>query len=184
MVGIVGSAGGIDALFELLGGLPPQFPVPVVIAQHLARGHSNLAALLGWRTGLEVKWLEEGHRPAPGVIYIIRPGQAAAISSSGFRTSYLSPARSSWLASADLLLNSIAAQYRSGAVGIILSGMLPAGVEGIRSIRAGGGTIMAQSRRSSAYEDMPTAATDFGKADIVMAPCRLAKALVALHSCQ
>ena len=55
--------------------------------------------------------------------------------------------------------------------------MLPAGVEGIRTVRAGGGITMAQNRRSAFAFDMPSAAIDLGRAEIVVPPRRMAEML-------
>jgi two-component system, chemotaxis family, protein-glutamate methylesterase/glutaminase len=74
----------------------------------------------------------------------------------------------------------MAAIYGSRTVGVVLSGMLSAGVRGLRAVRACGGFAMAQVRGSSGCFDMPSAAIDFGKAEIVLPPERLALALTII----
>ena len=64
--------------------------------------------------------------------------------------------------------------------GIVLSGMLPAGVGGLRAIKARGGFTMAQDRVSSGSFEMPAAAIDLGKAEIVLPPERLALVLTII----
>ncbi len=92
------------------------------------------------------------------------------------------PARasSSWLASGDHLINSVAALYRARSIRIVLSGAMPAGIEGLRAVKACGGFAMAQDRTSSHWFDMPSAAIDYGKAEIVMPPERLASVLTII----
>jgi chemotaxis response regulator CheB len=89
----------------------------------------------------------------------------------------LPAASASWLGTCDQLINSVAAVYGPRSIAIVLSGMMAAGICGLRTIRAHGGITMAQNDASSAYFDMPCAAIDFGKADIVLPPSRLAGAL-------
>jgi chemotaxis response regulator CheB len=100
-----------------------------------------------------------------------------AVTAAGFELSALAPGSSSWLGCGDHLMKSLVAIYGPRAVGIVLSGMLPAGVDGMRAIKACGGFTMAQDRISSDYFDMPAAAIDFGKAELVMSPPRMASAL-------
>jgi len=89
----------------------------------------------------------------------------------------LPPTSAIWLGTGDRLINSVAAVYGARSIAIVLSGMMSAGICGLRAVRAQGGITMAQNDASSAYFDMPCAAIDFGKADIILPPSRLAGAL-------
>ncbi len=180
-VGIIASAGGIPALLDLLPALPPSIPFPIIIAQHLpAALPSNLPAILAYRVALPVKWAEAGERPRAGTVYLSPPGCEVAVRQDGFAITPLPPFSSGWLACPDILLRSLAERYGAGAVGIVLSGMLAAGIAGLRAIRDRGGVIMAQTVGSASFFDMPVGAIDLGKAELVLSPTRMAEALVVL----
>jgi chemotaxis response regulator CheB len=176
-VGIVASAGGIPALIELLGLLPRDFALPVIVAQHLPRGRSILPTILSWRSALHFSWAVTGEQPSPGCAYFVPPGISLRVSAAGFLLSPLDAPASSWLACGDHLITSLAALYGARTAAIVLSGMLPAGIEGLRAVKACGGITMAQKETSASYFDMPRAAIDFGKADFVTSPARMAAAL-------
>lgn len=180
-VAIVGSAGGIPALLELLAVLPATFPFPIVISQHLSRAApSVLPAILAYRTRLPVKWAEQEERLRGGIAYIVPPGSQLSIRAGGFAISALSPFARSWLVCPDVLLRSLAEGYGAGAVGIVLSGTIAVGIDGLRAIRRGGGIAIAQSERSASFSDMPVGAIDLGKAELVLSPARIAEALIVL----
>jgi two-component system chemotaxis response regulator CheB len=176
-VAIVASAGGIPALISLLRALPDTFPLPVLVAQHLAPVRSELDKILSWHCLLNVSWALEAGRPRAGHVYLVPPGMRLAVTAAGFELSALAPGCLSWLASGDHLIHSVAALYGRRSIAIALSGAMPAGVNGLRAVKARGGFAMAQDRVSSSWFEMPSAAIDLAKADIVMPPERLADAL-------
>jgi chemotaxis response regulator CheB len=176
-VAIIASAGGIPALIELFAKLPRGFGLPLFVTQHIRRGPSLLADIFARHCLLAVSWAAEGEQPTGGHVYLAPPGTGLTIGASGFVLSALPAASTSWLGTCDELMDSVAAVYGPRSIAIVLSGMMPAGIHGLRAVRAHGGITMAQNDASSAYFDMPRAAIDFGKADIVLPPSRLAGAL-------
>lgn len=176
-VAIVASAGGIPALISLLSSLPDKFPLPIFVAQHLGRGPSGLDGLLRWHCALSVGWAVDGARPRAGHVYLVPPGMRLRISAAGFHLSALAAPSASWLSSGDHLINSVAALYGERSIAIVLSGAMPAGVKGLRAVKACGGFALAQDRISSGSFEMPSAAIDFAKAEIVMPPERMASVL-------
>jgi two-component system, chemotaxis family, protein-glutamate methylesterase/glutaminase len=176
-VAIVASAGGIPALISLLSALPDKFPLPIFVAQHLGRGASGLDRVLGWHCALSVGWAVDGARPREGHVYLVPPGMRLRISAAGFHLSALAAPSASWLSSGDHLINSVAALYGPRSIAIVLSGAMPAGVKGLRAVKACGGFALAQDRISSGAFEMPSAAIDFAKAEIVMPPARMASVL-------
>jgi two-component system chemotaxis response regulator CheB len=110
-------------------------------------------------------------------VYLVPPGMRLRIAAAGFDVSQLAPASSSWLASSDHLIESVAALYGPRSIGIALSGAMAAGVSGLLAIKARGGFASAQDRTSSRFFEMPSAAIDFAKAEIVMPPQRIANVL-------
>lgn len=180
-VGIVASAGGIAALATLLAPLPAEFPFPIIIVQHLSRhAPSLLPGLLARTSRLATKWAEPGEVPQAGTVYIAPAGHELDLWPEGFALASLPPCATSWLSCPDTMLTSLARCYGSRAVGIVLSGMLAAGIDGMRAIRAAGGLTMAQSKASAMHFAMPLGAIDLGKAEIVTSPRRIGEALLVL----
>jgi chemotaxis response regulator CheB len=177
-VGIVASAGGIPAIIELLGELNATFPLPIYVAQHLPRwACSNLDQVLSRRCPLPVRWATS-HRSGnnPGVT-LAAPGTGIRLTATGIEIDSLASPSTSWLPSGDRMIESILPIFGPRTIAIVLSGMLPAGVNGIRAVRAAGGITMAQDRASASDFEMPCAAIDFGKAEIVAPPWRMAEML-------
>ncbi len=74
IVVMVASAGGLKALSEILSNLPPDFPAPIAVVQHLDPHYpSMLALILNKRTPLVVKQAEAGEKLKPGTVYIAPP---------------------------------------------------------------------------------------------------------------
>ncbi len=183
LVAIGGSAGAIQALIGILSALPADFALPILIVQHISAKRASacaLPAVLGWRSALTVKWAEHGERAEPGTAYVappdrhllIRPGQRIALSSA---------ARMGWWRPAiDALFLSAAETCGAETAAVVLSGALWDGAKGTAAIARQGGITIAQDERSCSHFDMPAASIDFGRADIVMAPDRIAEALLTL----
>ncbi len=176
-IGIVASAGGIPALIELLGELKGTFPLPILVAQHLPRSFSNLDLILSSRCRLPVRWANAGYFEDIGGVTLAAPGTGIRITATGIEIDFLESAPTSWLPSGDRMIQSLLSIFGKRTIAIVLSGMLPAGVNGIRSVRAAGGITMAQDRISASDFEMPCAAIDYGKAEIVAPPWRMAQML-------
>ncbi|HEU5016355.1 MAG TPA: chemotaxis protein CheB [Pseudolabrys sp.] len=175
-VAIVASAGGIPALIELFRGLEPTFPLPIFVAQHLPRIPSSLDRILSWHSMLPVRWAEPATQSNLAGVYLARPGTGIRLTTSGIDIDVLPAPATAWLSSGDRMIESVFARFGQHTAAIVLSGMMPAGVEGIRAVRHGGGITIAQDR-SSSHLEMPAAAIDFGKAEIVCPPLRMARVL-------
>jgi len=171
---IVGSTGGVPALIELFGLLPCGLPFPVIVVQHLARTGSNLDSFLSTRSGQDIRWASEGKRPERGQIYLVPPGMALQINRQGFSLTPLGTGAATWLGAVDQTLKSVAAHCGRRTVAIVLSGSMAAGIEGFRQVNIVGGITMAQSQSTSEMFEMPSAAIDFGKAEIVASPKMMA----------
>jgi len=177
----VASAGGISALIELLGDLDRPFALPVFIAQHLSRSApSILPSILTWHSGCTAKWAEQDENPKPGVVYVLPPKTGMEVRNGNLNIRQLGDDARNWLEVPDQLLRSLSNCYGSTAVGVVLSGMLATGLQGLRAIRSRGGITMAQNEKSSGFFEMPQAAIDLGRAEIVLSPRRLAQALNVL----
>ena len=178
-IGIVASAGGIPALIELLSRLNGTFPIPIFVAQHLPRTFSNLDVILSRHCPLRVRWADADRLDDLTGVTLAAPGTGIRMTASGIEIDRLASPSTSWLLSSDLMIQSLLSVFGHRTVGIVLSGMLPAAIAGIKAITAAGGITMAQDR-AAAYFEMPSAAIDFGKAEIVAPPSRMAEMLTLI----
>jgi two-component system chemotaxis response regulator CheB len=178
MVVIVGSLGGLPVLSALVAGLPPVFPVPVLVMQHgfTAADSGRLAWLLGKHTAMPVRAARPGMSAfTPGVTVI--SGRSATVVDPAGRLCLderPGPAGDALLASA------AAAAPRGAVIGVVLSGMLRDGTEGIRAVKRHGGRVLAQDPATARAAGMPSNALATGCVDFVLPPERIAAALIAL----
>ncbi len=181
LVAFGGSAGAIPVLIDILARLPATLAVPIVVVQHLnAEWRSKLPAVLGFRTDLRCKWAERDECPQPGSVYIAPPGRNVVITPTGLlRLVDGTKPRMGW-PSVDMFMSSMAEALGPQAIGIILSGMLYDGAEGIAAVRRAGGATMVQHPATAVARSMPEAAIDFGRADLSRSPAQIAEAIEIL----
>ena len=175
---IGGSAGGIPALAAVLAALPADFPIPILVVQHLsAKLPSKLPVALGWRTGLRVKWAEDGEPARPGTVHVAPPDQHLLVAP-GPRLALSSAERVGWWRPAvDALFRSAAEACGERVAAVVLSGAMWDGALGMIAVAKGGGITIAQDEATSAHFDMPAAALDLGRVDLVMSPRKIAETL-------
>ena len=178
VVVIGSSAGGIVALKRLVAELPGDFPVPILVCQHVSREQpSQLSKILAYGSRLCVHPAREGVRPEPGTVHVapsnrhllVRPGGTLGLSDDD-RVNHCRPA-------ADVLFRSVAEHHGARALALVLTGYGRDGALGSRAIQARGGLAIAQDEASAEVFDMPCAARDIGGADLVLPLGRIAAAL-------
>jgi two-component system chemotaxis response regulator CheB len=180
-VAIATSTGGPAALQAIFSRLPGDFPVPILVVQHIAKGFvGGLASWLGSASKLRVK-VAEGDEPIiPGNIYLAPDDRHLGMTSRGrIAVSPDSPV-SGFRPSGTFLFESAARALGARALAVILTGMGRDGVEGLRLVKASGGRVLAQDEASSVVFGMPAAAIEAGLADEVIALEDLAGRLLAL----
>jgi two-component system, chemotaxis family, protein-glutamate methylesterase/glutaminase len=181
VVVIGASAGGVSALIDVLEKLPSSFCLPILVVQHLASGKvSQLPAVLGWKTGLKVKWAEDGETTEGGTVYVAPPDVHLLLGPDGRLVLSSADRVDFWRPAIDALFESAADTYGAGVAAVILSGMMWDGAKGIAAVAKGGGVTIVQDEASSRHFEMPTAALDLGHADLMMSPARIAQALGVL----
>ena len=181
IVAIAASAGGLNALTTVMRALPDDFPVPVVIVQHLdPRRRSRIAEIMNRRTRLPVKEAEAGETLVPGSVYIAPPGRHLLVN--GDRTFSLTETELVHFVrpSADLLFESVAASYKDRAIAVVLSGSGSDGAMGVQAIKKMGGTVFAQNKETAEFFGMPGAAAQTGCVDFALPLEEIAPALVTL----
>ncbi|MEU8790244.1 chemotaxis protein CheB [Streptomyces sp. NPDC048643] len=169
VVAVASSAGGIYALIELLGGLGADFPVPVLVVQHLDRRHRTVIAdVLSRRTELAVKLAEAGERIEAGTVYIAPPDRHLLTGPGGVLSLSDSELVHFVRPSADLLFESIAGAYGDRAIVCVLTGSGGDGATGVDAVKSRGGTVIAQDPASAQFRGMPEAAVATGAVDFVL----------------
>jgi two-component system chemotaxis response regulator CheB len=181
VIAIAASTGGPQVLQRVLGELPAELPVPIVVAQHISQAFSD--SLVSWIQGsskLKVRVAKDGDLLTPGTVLIAPPDAHLTIPSRGRVAVKPGPSKDGQVPSGTLLLESAATAYGRRAVGVILTGIGTDGVDGIAAIRAQGGVTIAQSQDSAIVFGMPGAAISRGVVDHVVHTDELARVLLRL----
>jgi two-component system chemotaxis response regulator CheB len=180
-VAIAASAGGLNALAHVLAALPADFPVPILVVQHLDPRHrSLLAQILARRTALSVGEAHDGEVVKPGQVYVAPPDRHLLVDADGTMSLTATELVHFVRPSADLLFESLAASYRERAVAVVLTGSGSDGAMGVRAVKRMGGTVIAQDEATSEFFGMPGAAFQTGATDFVLALDEIPVALIAL----
>jgi len=181
VVAIIASAGGLQALSQVIGALPAAFPAAVLVLQHVDPRHRSLLAdILRRRTALVTKPAQEGELLEAGVAYIAQPDRHLLLTPDGTISLTRSELVHFVRPSGDLLLESAAACFKDRAIACVLTGTGVDGSSGVVAIRKMGGTVIAQDEESSAFFGMPAAAIQTGSVDFVLPLHEIGPALVRL----
>jgi len=181
IVAVATSAGGLKALSEVLEALPTDFPVPLVVVQHLDPHHRSLMAdILGRRTSLVVKEAVEGDRLEAGTVFVAPPNRHLLVNPDWSLSLTQSELVHFVRPSADLLFESVAASYKERAIGVILTGSGSDGTMGVCAIKKMGGTVLVQDPETCEFPGMPQAAIATRCVDRVLPLDGVARALVEL----
>ena len=168
VVALGASAGGLNALSQVLKVLPKAFPSSIVVVQHVSPGHKSwIANLLGRSTQLTVKQAEHGEIMLPATVYIAPPDEHLLVGPGKVQLAHSQLVHFS-RPSIDLLFESVAGTYGSRSIGVILSGSGKDGAAGIRTIKDAGGVTIAQTPDKAEFRHMPEAAIETGCIDFVL----------------
>lgn len=181
VVALVASAGGLNALSQVLGGLPADFPATIVVVQHLDRHHRSLMAeILNRRTSLRVKQAEEGDHLELGTVYVAPPNSHLLVNADSTLSLTQSELVHFVRPSADLLFESVAASHRDRVIAVVLTGTGGDGNMGVRAVKQMGGTVIAQDEETAQFFGMPGAAIATGCVDFVLPLDEISPALITL----
>jgi two-component system chemotaxis response regulator CheB len=148
LIGIVAATGGPQALAEILGRLPREFPVPILVIQSIHPDYlTTLITRLGERCPFQVTGAEEGQAPEPGRVYVASGDPCLVVAQGRLRLQCTAPG--SRREPKNALFRSMARDQGPAALAAILSGMGADGAQGMREVRDAGGYTIVQDRATS-----------------------------------
>lgn len=185
VVALAASAGGLQALGEVLAGLPPDIGAAILIVQHLDPSRpSHLASILGRRSRLPVKQAAEHDMLVRGAAFVAPPDAHLMVNEEGELLLSHRPPIHHVRPSADQLFESMAESFGARAVAVVLTGMGLDGAAGTQAIKRRGGTVIVQDPATSAFFGMPGAAIAAGDVDQVLPLSAIPGVLIQLAGVQ
>ena len=184
LVAVGVSTGGPPALHILLKSLPANFPLPLVIVQHISAGFvDSLAKWLTDTTSFPCKVAEQNEHIKSGIAYLAADNHHLEITPSGKVSLTDADPIANLRPAAEALFLSIAKNFGPQAIGVELTGMGRDGANGLLCMRNAGAYTIAQDERSSAIFGMPREAIHLGAAREVLSIDHIGPRLIMLlHS--
>ncbi|MEZ4525544.1 MAG: chemotaxis protein CheB [Desulfobacterales bacterium] len=184
IIAIGASAGGPQAIAEILSALPARLPAAVLIVQHVNREFS--AGLAGWlarQTALPVSIAAEGQKPEKGRVYMAGTDEHLIVKPD-FTFSHVPGLKAMpYCPSIDIFFRSLALCYTGPAgcrdcLAVLLTGMGKDGAAGLLELRRRGCHTIAQDEKTSVIYGMPKAARDMGAAAEILPLHQIAPAIL------
>lgn len=176
-IGICSSAGGPSTLIAIFAALPPSFPIPVLLVQHISAGfEEGFANWISERTQQTARIAAPGDRLTPGIW--MGPRDQHLVLDTPHRLG-LVPRRDDDIhcPAGDPMLTSMADRLSNQAMGIVLTGMGDDGARGLLAVKKAGGQTMIQNETTAMVWGMPGSAKKLGASDYEMSPSELSDAL-------
>lgn len=169
VLAIAASTGGPAALHRIFSELSADYPLPILVVQHIALGFAKgMASWLSDVTPLRVKVAEEGEPLLPGTVYLAPDDRHLGVTEEHrVQLSNASPI-GGFRPSGTYLFRSVANTYGSSCAALILTGMGQDGLDGVREVRQAGGRVLAQDEASSIIFGMPGVVVAAGLADAIL----------------
>lgn len=181
MIVMGGSAGSLQAVFNILGSLPRHFSIPVLLILHRGpQGNSPLSDVLSFKTSLIVFEIEEKEIPKGGHLYVCPPDYHVLIENDfSFSLDYSEKVNHS-RPSLDVCFSSASEVYQENLTGVILSGASADGVLGMKKIQERGGTTIVQLPEDATVPYMPEQALKTIQPDHVLTALQIGQLLAGL----
>lgn len=172
VVAIGASAGGLEAMMELLTHLPSETGMAFIYVQHLSPDHkSMLTEILSKKTQMKVQEIDDMDKMQPDNLFIIPYNKGIEVTDGHIKL--IPRSESSTAISIDILFSSLAQAQKERVIGIILSGSGSDGTLGIKDIKHEGGLTFAQDDTAK-FTSMPHAAIAAGVIDYTLSPKEIA----------
>jgi two-component system chemotaxis response regulator CheB len=168
-VAVAASTGGPPAFARVLGALPADFPVPILLVQHM--GAAFMEGFADWLNGvvpLRVVLAQDGVRPVAGHVYVAPGDRHLTLGPSGLLATSDEPPVGGQRPSATVLFRSLARVAGPRGLGVLLTGMGEDGAAGLRDMRAAGAATIAEHESSAVVYGMPAAAVRLNAAGSVL----------------
>jgi two-component system chemotaxis response regulator CheB len=179
LIAIGCSLGGMHALQTILQGLPKEFCLPVIVAQHRhKRSNEGLPAFLRRSTHLDVVDADDKQHIKPGTIYLAPADYHLLVDRGGEINLSVDEAVRYSRPSIDVLFESAADAYAKSLIAVILTGANEDGTRGAARVKKRGGTVVAQDPKTAEAPVMPQSAIDAGVVDQILPLDQIASFLV------
>ncbi|HMH33293.1 MAG TPA: chemotaxis protein CheB [Puia sp.] len=178
IIAIGASAGGLEAMMELLKHLPADTGMAFIYVQHLSPDHkSMLTEILSKKTKMKVQEIDDMDKIKPDNVFVIPYNKGIEVTDGHIK---LTPrSESSAAISIDILFSSLAHAQKDRVIGIVLSGSASDGTIGIKAIKHEGGLTFAQDDTAK-FTSMPHSAIAAGVIDFILSPREIALELERL----
>jgi len=181
LVAVGASTGGPPVIQAILSDLSKDFPVPILIVQHMATGFiAGFAEWLDRQSNLSIHIATHGEQTLPGHVYIAPDGFQMKADWGGKILLSKDEPENGHRPSVSYLFRSVANVYGENAVGVLLTGMGKDGAEELKLMKNGGAVTIVQDRESCVIYGMPREAAHLGAETYVLAPEKIAGALTSL----
>jgi len=182
VIAIGASAGGPKVLRAIFSDLPEDFPIPIVVVQHMVEGFiEEFAQTLDEVIRLKVRLAQDGDLLESGTIYVAPDGAHTTLHWDQIVLEDTGP-HCGHCPSIDRLFESVAETYGFRGVGVLLTGMGRDGAQGLKKIQEAGGFTIAQDETTSAVFGMPRAAIELGATCEVLPASAIATRLISLST--
>lgn len=171
VVAIGASAGGLEAITQLLQNVSPTTGMAFIYVQHLSPDHkSMLSSILSKKTQMQVQDIDDMEKMIPNNVYVIPYNKGIEVTNGHIK---LIPRSSRGSAiSIDILFSSLAETHKENVIGVVLSGSAYDGTIGLRDIKLAGGVTFAQDD-SARFGSMPNSAIAEGIVDHILSPAAI-----------
>ncbi len=178
VVGIGASAGGLESLEKLFQNLPADTGMAFVVIQHLSPDFKSMMyELLARDTSMKIHRVEDGMAIEANHVYLLPPKKEIIVVGGELHLIDKDPGKGLTLP-IDRFFESLAREYGTKAIAIVLSGSGSDGSRGVRDIAQMGGLVICESQDTAKFDGMPLSAQATGMVDMVIAPSEMGQALI------
>ncbi|MBS3816852.1 MAG: chemotaxis-specific protein-glutamate methyltransferase CheB [Candidatus Thermoplasmatota archaeon] len=184
LIVLASSTGGTRALDEFLSIFPSNFPVPIIVVQHMPPDFiGHLSRTLDSKLDLPVKEATDNEMIEDNQVYIVPSSFHGIIKTEGEKGTIgfkKGPKLHGVKPSADYLFSSASEEYGDRLIGVVLTGMGEDGAEGAKQIRDNGGFVALQDEKSSVVYGMPKSAKELAGCDFEGSPTEIGRKVVEM----
>ncbi len=172
------SAGGIQALQQIVSRLPEDYRGSIFVVLHLSPDSPSVLHKILSRAGpLPATVAKDGEKIRPAHIYVAAPDHHLLLEDGSMRV-VVGPRENRHRPSIDVLFRSAAKTYGPRVIAVLLSGMRDDGVSGLMAVKRQGGTVLIQKPEEATFPDLPSTAIEVDSPDRVLTASHLAGEIV------